>query len=115
MRTTLSIDDDVLAAAKEIARTDRKSLGRVISALARAALRPTPSRHRLRNGVPLLPARPGAKRVPLQMVVNCRNNETPDLPQQVRKLPEAVEHKCGNGFDGERRLNPTHTSGFARR
>jgi hypothetical protein len=37
MRTTLDIDDDVLLAAKEIARRDRKSVGRVVSELARAA------------------------------------------------------------------------------
>lgn len=38
MRTTLDIDDDVLHAAKERARRERKSAGRVISELARAAL-----------------------------------------------------------------------------
>jgi hypothetical protein len=38
MRTTLDIDDDVLKAAKEIARRERKPAGQVISALARSAL-----------------------------------------------------------------------------
>ena len=38
MRTTLDIDDDVLAAAKEIARRDRESAGQVVSRLLRAAL-----------------------------------------------------------------------------
>jgi hypothetical protein len=38
MRTTLDIDDDVLAAAKELARRERKSAGQVISELARRAL-----------------------------------------------------------------------------
>ena len=37
MRTTLDISDDVLFAAKEIARHDRKTLGQVISELARQA------------------------------------------------------------------------------
>jgi hypothetical protein len=37
MRTTLDIEDDVLFAAKEIARRERKSLGQVISDLARRA------------------------------------------------------------------------------
>jgi hypothetical protein len=42
MRTTLDIDDDVLLAAKDIARRDKKSLGQVISELARQAFaRPT--------------------------------------------------------------------------
>ncbi len=68
MRTTLAIDDDVLAAAKELAATERKSVGEVISALARAALRPAPARTRTRNGVPLLPVRPGARRVTSQLI-----------------------------------------------
>jgi hypothetical protein len=38
MRTTLDIDDDVLQAAKELARRDKKTTGEVISELARNAL-----------------------------------------------------------------------------
>ncbi len=38
MRTTLDIDADVLQAAKELARRERKSLGSIISELARLAL-----------------------------------------------------------------------------
>ena len=38
MRTTLDIADDVLQAAKERARRERKTIGEVISALARRAL-----------------------------------------------------------------------------
>ncbi len=38
MRTTLDIDTDVLQAAKELARRERKSLGTVLSELARQAL-----------------------------------------------------------------------------
>lgn len=38
MRTTLDIDDDVLAAAKERARRERRTTGKVISELARASL-----------------------------------------------------------------------------
>ncbi|MFO1268487.1 MAG: CopG family transcriptional regulator [Rubrivivax sp.] len=44
MRTTLDIDDDVLLAAKEHAARERRSLGSVISGLAREALRrPAPA------------------------------------------------------------------------
>jgi hypothetical protein len=68
MRTTLAIDDDVLAAAKEMAATERKSVGEVISALARHAMRPAPSSHATRNGIPLLPVRPGAPRVTSELV-----------------------------------------------
>jgi len=67
-RTTLAIDDDILAAAKEMASTERKSIGEVISALARKALRPSPSSHSTRNGVPLLTVRPGAPRVTSELV-----------------------------------------------
>ena len=38
MRTTLDIDDDVLAAAKELAHSQKTTAGRVISNLARQAL-----------------------------------------------------------------------------
>ncbi|MGH9533225.1 MAG: hypothetical protein ACRD2E_00030 [Terriglobales bacterium] len=72
MRTTLAIDDDVLRAAKELARVQHRTLGEMISALARAALQPAPARRRLRNGVPLLPARPGAGRVTSELVRDLR-------------------------------------------
>lgn len=68
MRTTLAIDDDVLAAAKELAATQQKSVGEVISALARHALRPTETSRKVRNGVPLLDTRPGAPRVTSELV-----------------------------------------------
>lgn len=38
MRTTLDIDDDILAAAKELARAEGKTAGQVLSDLARRAL-----------------------------------------------------------------------------
>ena len=38
MRTTLDIEDDVLSAAKALARREKKSAGRVISELARKGL-----------------------------------------------------------------------------
>jgi hypothetical protein len=38
MRTTLNIDDDVLQAAREIAKRERRSVGAVISDLIRKAL-----------------------------------------------------------------------------
>jgi hypothetical protein len=68
VRTTLSIDDDVLAAARELAATERKSVGEVISSLARTALRPASPARRTRNGIPLLAVRPGAPRVTSELV-----------------------------------------------
>ena len=38
MRTTLDIDDDVLSAARDLAKAEGKSMGEVISELARKAL-----------------------------------------------------------------------------
>jgi hypothetical protein len=55
MRTTLAIDDDVLAAAKHLAEREHKSVGEIISSLARQGLvrarQATPAE---RNGIPLL-------------------------------------------------------------
>lgn len=73
MRTTLSIEDDVLAAAKELAAREGKSVGEVISSLAREALRPKKSGKRTRNGVPLLPVRPGVARVTPELVNQLRD------------------------------------------
>jgi hypothetical protein len=73
MRTTLAIDDDVLAAARHLAERDRKSVGEVVSALARQGLgHGAGTAKRQRNGVPLLPRRRDA--VPV----------TPELVNQLR-------------------------------
>ncbi len=58
MRTTLDIDQDVLDAAKELAALHRRTAGQILSDLARKALAPTRT-PKIRNGVPLLPHRPG--------------------------------------------------------
>ncbi len=58
MRTTLDIDDDVLAAARELAAAEKTSMGKVLSRLARTALRRgSASASKVRNGLPLLPGR----------------------------------------------------------
>ena len=75
MRTTLSIDDDVLAAAKALAAHERKSTGEVLSALARRSLT-QPSPKKTRNGFPVLPARPGGVPVTLE-IVNALRDEAP--------------------------------------
>lgn len=43
MRTTLDIDDDVLLAAKELARREHASTGKIVSDLVRRALTQPPS------------------------------------------------------------------------
>ncbi|MGB7100620.1 MAG: CopG family transcriptional regulator [Xanthobacteraceae bacterium] len=60
MRTTLSIDDDVLNAAKEMAAIQRTSAGKIISELARRALtQPADGTLIQRNGFWVLPKRGG--------------------------------------------------------
>jgi hypothetical protein len=60
MRTTLDIDDDVLAAAKELAKARDSTAGRVISDLARQALIEPPKGPLIRrNGFLVLPPRGG--------------------------------------------------------
>jgi hypothetical protein len=60
MRTTLTIDDDILAVARERAEFEHKTVGEVISSLARKGLCPTESVPVFRNGIRLLPVQPGA-------------------------------------------------------
>jgi hypothetical protein len=73
MRTTLAIDDDVLAAAKGIAARQHKSLGEVISTLARQGLRPKTVSGNIRNGVPLLSGRTDTTPVTLELVNQLRD------------------------------------------
>jgi hypothetical protein len=68
MRTTLDLDEDILRAAKDLAEERRQSLGRVLSDLARKGLQPSAQRLDVRNGVPLLPRKQGARPVTSQMV-----------------------------------------------
>lgn len=73
MRTTLSIDDDVLLAAKDLATRQDKTVGEVISALARQALLPASPGTDRRNGIPLLPVRPNASPATLELVNRLRD------------------------------------------
>ena len=73
MRTTLSIDDDVLAAVKTLASLQRKSIGEIISTLTRQALRPSQPSGNTRNGVPLLPVRTGAAPVTPELINQLRD------------------------------------------
>jgi hypothetical protein len=64
MRTTLDIDDDVLQAAKELARAEKRTAGDVISELVRQALTRSPesvdiSELEIVDGIPVLPSRGG--------------------------------------------------------
>lgn len=68
MRTTLTIDDDVLAAAKALAAVQQKSVGKVLSELVRQALQPTRAARRYRNGVPLIEVKSNAVLITHELV-----------------------------------------------
>jgi len=72
MRTTLDIEEDVLLAAKEIARQRGKTLGKVLSDLARDSLTrksPVSKKH----GLPLFPIQANAGAVTLELVNQLRD------------------------------------------
>ncbi len=80
MRTTLQIGDDVLAAARVLARQRRRSVGDVISDLARQALsRPiadgSQNKMAQRSGLPQLPVRASGAVVDLELVNQLRDEE----------------------------------------
>jgi hypothetical protein len=75
MRTTLDIDEDVLQAAKELAMARKSTAGKVLSELARKALKPSRRTTAHRHGVPLLPPRPGERPVTLATVSSLHEDE----------------------------------------
>jgi hypothetical protein len=75
VRTTLDLDEDVLAAVKELAANRKSTAGKVLSGLAREALRPRGGAGSVRSGVPLLPQRSG---------------ERPVTPGEVNRLRDEV-------------------------
>jgi hypothetical protein len=75
MRTTLAIDDDVLLAAKAIARQQGRSVGDVVSELARRALH-RPAAPKQRNGISLL-ARGDDQAIVTLETVNALRDELP--------------------------------------
>ena len=75
MRTTLNIDDDVLRAAKELARLRGTSAGEVISNLVRQALMAESPPGEMRNGVPLLSPRDGERIVTPEEVISLADED----------------------------------------
>ena len=66
MRTTLDIDDDVLVAARELASSGRRSLGSVVSQLARRGL--TPARVEAGGDLPVIRVPAGTPPITPEMV-----------------------------------------------
>ena len=77
MRTTLNLDDDVLATAKALAARQGKSLGEVVSDLVRKAVETTIKGPKTRNGIPLFPVAKGARPVTPEIVNRLLENDTP--------------------------------------
>ena len=75
MRTTLSIEDDVLDRVRTVANRRQQSIGEVVTALLREALAPKtvgPDR----TGLPTMPMQPGATQANLA-IVNALRDEMP--------------------------------------
>ncbi|TMJ11637.1 MAG: CopG family transcriptional regulator [Alphaproteobacteria bacterium] len=72
MRITLSIDDDVLSAARDLAAQQQRSVGKVISDLTRAALGDGHGL-KVRNGVPQLHRSGSSSMVTLELVNALRD------------------------------------------
>ena len=80
MRTTLQLDDDVLAAARVLARQRQSTIGDVISDLARQTLfRPAGNGSQIDgaqcSGLPQLPVKASGGVVDLELVNQLRDEE----------------------------------------
>lgn len=73
MRTTLAIDDDILAIARAIAERDQRSIGQVVSELARNGMKNRTGAAKSRGGFPVLPRRGVV--VTLELVNELRDEE----------------------------------------
>lgn len=68
MRTTLNLDEDVVEAARALADSERRSLGQVISELARRGLAPRKTRLGDEDGFPVFSVGHGAPAITGEMV-----------------------------------------------
>lgn len=77
MRTTLTIDDDLMAAARSLARAKSESLGKAISELARRGLNATPRVRRSPrgSGFPVFSVPKGAHPITLEDVRRAEDEE----------------------------------------
>jgi len=73
VRTTLNLDDDVIVAARELAAGERRTLGSVISELARRGL--TPARLETADGLPVIRVPAGTPPITPAMVRRALDEE----------------------------------------
>ena len=75
MRTTLNIDDDLLATTKAIAARDEKPLGMVISDLLRKAVQPEIKPAKKKNGITLFPVTKNSRIVTHDSIKNLLEDD----------------------------------------
>lgn len=68
MRTTVNLADDIVEAARAIARQERRSLGHVISELARRGLAPRTEPKDEKDGFPVFHVDPHAPAITDEMI-----------------------------------------------
>jgi Bacterial antitoxin of type II TA system, VapB len=74
MRTTLELDDDLVAQARQLAKERGVTIGQLISDLAlRSLIAEKPMK--MRNGIPVFTPKPGAPRPDLALVNRLRDDE----------------------------------------
>ena len=112
MRTTLDIDDDILAAAKDLAKAEGRTMGQVISELARRGLtQPSfagqpglaePAAHFEMDAWPTFPRRDGP---PVTSEMIERIEDELDLEDTT-----AFDHATGQSRTGQPRTSQKRTS-----
>jgi hypothetical protein len=75
MRTTINVDDDVLDAARSMARVERRPLGVVVSDLLRRGLEPSESGIDDEDGFPVFRVPPGSPPITDDMVARALNDD----------------------------------------
>jgi hypothetical protein len=73
MRTTVNLEEDVLMAAKELARQQGVTVGKIVSDLVRQALTRRPAGV-TRQGIPIFPVQPKAGIVTPELVNQLRDD-----------------------------------------
>lgn len=75
MRTTLTLDDDVLAVARELAEQRHVSIGEVVSELSRQGIAAQRTRTAKRSGIPTFAPRPNAAPITSEAIKRALDDE----------------------------------------
>lgn len=92
MRISVDIDDDVLGGVKELSAREKKTVGEVLSDLARQALCPLVAEPpEMRDGFPLLP---GNREIVTTELVNRLFDEEPRVLFEISDGAASVQLTC---------------------